>query len=70
MYVCICNGITDKQIRTAVAGGANSLQLLRDELGVASNCGSCTEHALSLLEDAPAQNHLGSSLFYSAGAPA
>lgn len=70
MYVCICNGITDKQIRTAVAGGANSLQLLRDELGVASNCGSCTEHALSLLEDTPAQPHLGSSLFYSAAAPA
>jgi len=70
MYVCICNGITDKQIRAAVAGGANSLQRLRDELGVASNCGTCTEHALSLLEDAPTQAHLGSGLFYSAASPA
>ncbi|WP_439107591.1 bacterioferritin-associated ferredoxin [Congregibacter sp.] len=70
MYVCICNGITEKQIRSAVAGGANSLQLLRDELGVASQCGSCTDHALSLLEDAPAQAPMPSSLFYSAASPA
>lgn len=70
MYVCICNGITDKQIRNAVAGGATSLQLLRDELGVASQCGSCTEQALSFLDDNPAQTNLGKSLFYAAASPA
>ena len=43
MYVCICNGVTDKQIRRAIAGGAQSVQCLRDELGVASQCGGCLE---------------------------
>jgi bacterioferritin-associated ferredoxin len=64
MYVCICNGITDRQIREAVAGGATSLEELHDELGVASQCGSCGEHALSLIHEfRPAQN-LDENLFY------
>lgn len=70
MYVCICNGITDKQIRAAAAGGANTLQALRDELGVASQCGGCTDHALSLLQDSPALSQVGEGLFYSAASPA
>ncbi|WOJ91991.1 bacterioferritin-associated ferredoxin [Congregibacter variabilis] len=70
MYVCICNGITDKQIKNAVAEGATSLQLLRDELGVGSQCGSCTEQALSFLDDTSAQTNLGKSLFYAAASPA
>lgn len=70
MYVCICNGITDKEIRKAIAGGASSLQSLRDELGVASQCGSCSDQAMSFLEDNPAQTNLGKSLFYSAASPA
>lgn len=49
MYVCICNGITDKQIRAAVAEGVTSLQQLEEKLGVGSQCGSCAEHALSLI---------------------
>ena len=66
MYVCICNNVTDKQIRRAIAGGAQSVQCLRDELGVASQCGSCLDHAVQLLEGegAPAAS-VDSSLFYS-----
>ncbi len=41
MYVCICKGITDTQIRSAVEGGINSLSELRRALGVASRCGKC-----------------------------
>ena len=51
MYVCICNGITDKQIRAAVASGVGSVQELREELGVGSQCGSCVDFALSLIQD-------------------
>jgi bacterioferritin-associated ferredoxin len=65
MFVCICNGITDKQIRSAVSRGASSLQELRDELGVASQCGGCSDHALSILESGKAEQILDSSLFYS-----
>jgi bacterioferritin-associated ferredoxin len=66
MYVCVCNGVTDKQIRRAIAGGAQSVQSLRDELGVASQCGGCLEHTLQLLEGSDASRAgLESDLFYS-----
>ena len=41
MYVCICNAITDKQIRTAAASGVKDLHGLQAKLGVATGCGSC-----------------------------
>ena len=41
MYVCICKGITDTQIRAAVQDGANSLREVHNSLGVASQCGKC-----------------------------
>ena len=50
MYVCICNAITDKQIRQAADAGVRNLWQLQAELGVASNCGSCKEHASEILE--------------------
>lgn len=65
MYVCICNGITDKQIRAAVSRGVNSLQELRDELGVASQCGGCSEFAVSLIEDGQARQIMDESMFFS-----
>ena len=49
MYVCICNGITDKQIRRAVEDGAQSLQELREQLGVAGCCGQCATEAKSFV---------------------
>jgi len=65
MFVCICNGITDKQIREAVAGGASSLEELHDELGVASQCGSCSDHALGLIHELhAAQGPVDDALFY------
>ena len=41
MYVCLCKGITDTQIRTAVEHGASSLREVNSALGVASQCGKC-----------------------------
>ncbi len=51
MYVCICNAITDKQIRQAADAGVLDLWQLQVELGVASNCGSCKEHASEILRE-------------------
>ena len=64
MFVCICNGVTDKQIREAVADGAVSLQDLHDQLGVASQCGSCSEHAMSLLHERATPAEVDPGLFY------
>lgn len=49
MYVCICNSVTDREIRKAAAGGVMTLDELRNTLGVASGCGSCAEMAEGIL---------------------
>lgn len=49
MFVCICNAITDHQIKESVAAGANSLSDLKDQLGVATCCGCCAELATSFI---------------------
>ncbi|MFV0477627.1 MAG: bacterioferritin-associated ferredoxin [Parahaliea sp.] len=41
MYVCVCKGITDTQIRAAVQDGAGSIGDVHKRLGVASQCGKC-----------------------------
>ena len=51
MYVCVCNGITDKQIREAAEAGARDLWDLQARTGVASNCGSCKEMASEILRE-------------------
>lgn len=57
MYVCICNAITDKQIRQAAARGATSVTDLTDELGVAACCGSCHESAAEILAEHTHRGH-------------
>lgn len=49
MYVCLCNGITDRQIRQAVEDGASSMRELRQQLGVCGNCGRCGPEARDIL---------------------
>lgn len=49
MYVCLCSGITDKQIHQALESGCDSLRDLRRELGVGSRCGKCLVAASDLL---------------------
>ncbi|MDH3545874.1 MAG: (2Fe-2S)-binding protein [Gammaproteobacteria bacterium] len=51
MYVCICNAITEKQIRKAAKSGVQDLWGLQAELGVATNCGSCKETASEILRE-------------------
>lgn len=65
MYICICKGITDGQIRQAVNDGAASLSDLRKQLGVASQCGKCACLAKNVINEASAEGN--SALFYAAG---
>ena len=50
MYVCICKGVTEREIHEAAGRGAHSLKDLRRELGVASECGKCAEDAKRCLK--------------------
>ncbi|HET7766572.1 MAG TPA: bacterioferritin-associated ferredoxin [Burkholderiales bacterium] len=52
MYVCICNGVTDRDIHEAASRGARTVEDLRRELGVASDCGKCASCAREVLCEA------------------
>ena len=51
MYICICNGVTDGQIREAAEQGARSVADLERCLGVAAGCGRCQPYAAELLQE-------------------
>ena len=51
MFVCICNGITERQVRTAIEQGAASVHDLRACLGVATSCGCCAKFAADLISE-------------------
>lgn len=49
MFICICNAITERQVQTAVAGGAATMSDLQGQLGVATCCGCCADTAAEYL---------------------
>lgn len=49
MYVCLCHGITDTQIESAVDSGLETMKQLKNELNVASQCGKCCQCAKKVL---------------------
>ena len=64
MYVCICKGITDSQIRTAVQEGASSLSDVKNTLGVASQCGKCGILTRDIVRETLDNNFDSEQLFY------
>jgi len=63
MYVCVCRGITDSQIKQAInEGKASCMKTLHDSLGLAADCGKCGRHAKQLLE----QNMMPDTPFHNA----
>ncbi|RCU51943.1 MULTISPECIES: (2Fe-2S)-binding protein [Corallincola] len=64
MFVCICHGITDTQLKEAVANGAQRLADVKRSMGVASQCGNCACKAKQVIQVALAE--IDDSLFVSA----
>ena len=67
MYVCLCNGVTDRQLVEAAAelalesgaGSASSLaRRTADRLGAGLGCGACRDFAIDLVEQAAAEHAL------------
>ena len=52
MYVCVCNQVTDGQIRRAAEAGVTSMESLQASLKVATCCGRCRDCASRVLRDA------------------
>ena len=58
MYVCICNGITDHQIREVAEAGCRTVAELTMRTGAGACCGSCVDMAQSLLDEVQAARDL------------
>lgn len=53
MYICICKGLTDRDIRRGVLRGEVAcMDSLRERLGASTGCGSCALAARECLEEA------------------
>lgn len=50
MYVCLCHGITDRQVRDAAARGSACAGDVFARHGVRPNCGTCCETVCEILE--------------------
>ncbi|WP_026375506.1 (2Fe-2S)-binding protein [Aestuariibacter salexigens] len=52
MYVCMCYGVTDKQIARAVKeSGVGNVRQLRQQLQLGSQCGKCIQMAQQIIDD-------------------
>ncbi|MCK5881888.1 MAG: (2Fe-2S)-binding protein [Sinobacterium sp.] len=66
MYVCLCKGITDRQLRSAVHDGASSFRQVAQSTGCSTQCGQCACMAKEIVEDTLSQGDFDSSLFSAA----
>ena len=51
MIVCVCNNISDREIRQAVDLGLTSMADLYKELGVGTCCGKCVSYAREVMNE-------------------
>lgn len=51
MYVCLCRGITDQDIKDAVSNGAQSYREVRELLDLGTCCGRCAPEARAIISD-------------------
>ena len=63
MYVCLCNGITERTVRAAADAGARDLADLRAMTGCGSSCGSCADVAMQVLRDAQREQRFPITMF-------
>lgn len=49
MFVCICNAVSDREIRNLARRGVDSLEELRMLTGCSDCCGQCAEEAEAVL---------------------
>ena len=50
MYVCVCQAVTDQDIRRAIARGARSFADVQACTGCSSSCGCCETEAREITD--------------------
>jgi len=52
MYVCLCKGITDSQIKDSInINGFTRLNQLHKELGICGQCGKCAKETRRIMNE-------------------
>jgi bacterioferritin-associated ferredoxin len=49
MYVCICAGVTEHELRGCVSAGARTIEDVGEACGAGTGCGTCLERLDVLL---------------------
>ena len=52
MFVCVCNAVTDSDIRKAVDEGVRNMRQLSQTTGCGTSCGCCRDMAIETLQQA------------------
>lgn len=63
MYVCLCNGITERAVREAVKSGVRDLADLGAMTGCGTSCGGCGDTAMDVIRDELRARPLGLLLY-------
>ncbi len=56
MIVCVCQRVSDRDIKAAVRAGIANFEVLQDDLRVASCCGCCFDSAREVFDMACAES--------------
>jgi len=52
MYICVCKGITEKQLTQTIEEGAHSIDQLESRCHAGTDCGSCRFRLHQVLKEA------------------
>jgi bacterioferritin-associated ferredoxin len=50
MYVCLCHGVTDKEIRRLGDQGHRSIRAIQSQCNAGANCGACINQLKELIK--------------------
>lgn len=53
MIICLCNALTERDVRDAAARGAERVSQVYRECGCRPDCGSCVGHVREILRTPP-----------------
>jgi len=59
MIVCLCNPVSDREIRACATDGCASFREMAATLGVAQQCGRCATYAKQVFDEARVEHPAG-----------
>lgn len=55
MYVCLCNGLTDKQVKKAIKSKNDTIHCVYKRLGAKVECGKCSCYTNEMINSSKEQ---------------